>query len=266
MSPSPIDQAPALPADKLVALFVSDTHLQPESPRTVDAFFRFLERFGTQAKQLYLLGDLFEYWAGDDDRESPFNARVINALRKINDAGVKLFWMAGNRDFLVGTAVMQATGATMLADPSVVVIAGKAVVLTHGDAQCTDDIDYQVFRSTVRTPAWQGTFLGKPLPERLAMIGKMREQSRAAQQVKKQEIMDVNAQAIEALFLATGASLMIHGHTHRPANHETLVEGRHVFRHVLPDWDFENGHTRGGGIAIYESGVVMPLDAADGLT
>jgi len=261
MQLSEIDQVQVPPADKLVALFISDTHLEAGSPHTAEAFFDFLDRFGKQADQLYLLGDLFEYWAGDDDRDAPFNARVVAALRALSDAGVMLFWMAGNRDFLVGSAFMQATGATPLADPSVAVIAGQRMVLTHGDAQCTDDVDYQAFRTTVRTPEWQQAFMDMPLAKRLAVIGQMREQSRAAQKTKVLQIMDVNVRAITGLFAATGTSLMIHGHTHRPGTHELEMEGRRVIRHVLPDWDFENGNMRGGGIAIYANGTVASLSA-----
>ncbi|MES2833061.1 MAG: UDP-2,3-diacylglucosamine diphosphatase [Pseudomonadota bacterium] len=260
MQLSTVDPISLPPTRKLAALLISDVHLKQESPQTAAAFFQFLENVGTQTQQLYLLGDLFEYWAGDDDRDAPFNARVVSALRKLSDVGVKVFWMAGNRDFLVGPAFMLATGATYLRDPSVVSIAGRSIVLTHGDAQCTDDVDYQLFRSQVRAARWQQDFLARPLPERLVVINQMREQSRVAQSVKTQQIMDVNTQAVDALFTATDTSLMIHGHTHRPGVHESVLNDERVVRHVLPDWDFENGATRGGGIAIDANGIVAAVN------
>lgn len=260
MHPSTLHQATVPPVDKLAALFVSDTHLQPESPHTAEVFLNFLHRVAPRTRQLYILGDLFEYWAGDDDLDAAFNACVVAALRALHDSGVALFWIAGNRDFLVDVAFMQATGATSLPDPSVVTIAGQAVVITHGDAQCTDDIAYQAFRLQVRSIAWQRQFLAMPLEKRLAAIAQMRAQSQAAQRDKTNVIMDVNAQAIDGLFAKTGTSLMIHGHTHRPGTHEATVEGRRVVRHVLPDWDFENGMARGGAIAIDANGEVKTLD------
>ncbi|MBC7413400.1 MAG: UDP-2,3-diacylglucosamine diphosphatase [Herminiimonas sp.] len=241
------------------ALFVSDVHLQPGAPRTTRAFLDFLERHGRTARQIYLLGDLFEYWAGDDDLASAFNAEVVALLRSLSDLGVELFWMAGNRDFLVGDAFAAATGARLLPDPSVLTIGGRRLVLTHGDAQCTDDIDYQRFRRMVRDPAWQQAFLARPLAERLATIAQMRAGSRAAQRNKTSEIMDVNDDAIAALFSQSGTALMIHGHTHRPALHRDFHNGVGTERHVLPDWDAETMPMRGGGIAIDESGQISLL-------
>ncbi len=248
----------------MVALLVSDIHLQRESPHTAEAFFGFLRRFGSQTEQLYLLGDLFEYWAGDDECDTPFNRRVIAALRALSSLDVKIFWISGNRDFLVGEIFLKSIGATVLADPSVVVIGGIPTVLTHGDALCTDDVDYQAFRALVRTAAWQQTFLAMSLQERLAVVGKMRNASMAAQRVKAQQIMDVNAGAVDALFIDTDTSSMIHGHTHRPGTHETVVDAKPTIRRVLTDWDFENGNSRGGGLAIYANGTVEILDAANG--
>lgn len=251
---------PRLPASPApVALFISDIHLQQDAPATAEAFFDFLVRHGHRVQQLYLLGDLFEYWAGDDDIACPFNARVVGALRALSDAGVTLFWMAGNRDFLIGERFANATGATLLPDPSVVTIAGRTIVLTHGDACCTDDVDYQAFRRQVRDCDWQRDFLARPLAQRLAMIDRMREGSRVAQRAKSDAIMDVNAQAIAALFAGTDTRLMIHGHTHRPATHEGTVDGTPCIRYVLPDWDVAQAPARGGGIAIDASGVVSHL-------
>ncbi len=230
----------------MAALFVSDLHLSPHMPATADAFFRFLDQQAAQARQLYLLGDIFEYWAGDDDLDDPFNRRVADALRALSDGGVALFWLAGNRDFLAGEGFARATGATLLPDPFVAEIAGRRILLLHGDAQCTDDTAYMAFRQQVRSPDWQRAFLARPLAERKAIIAGMREGSRDAQRGKTMDIMDVNPDAIAALFDAEKVTLMIHGHTHRPADHRSDAG----VRHVLPDWDCDHGTPRGGWIAI----------------
>lgn len=243
-----------------VALFVSDVHLQPALPRTTQAFTGFLSAHATKARQLYLLGDLFEAWAGDDDIAEPYNQQIVDALRATHDAGVTLFWIGGNRDFLIGDCFAEAIGAIILADPAIVTIAGRKITLTHGDAQCTDDIDYMAFRRQVRQPAWQREFLSLPLVQRKAIIEGLRNGSREAQHHKAYDIMDVNPEAITALFDATGTSQMIHGHTHRPASH--IDESRYV-RHVLPDWDCDGGSPRGGWLALHADGSLMRV-ALDG--
>ncbi len=242
-------------------MFISDIHLQADAPRTAQAFFDFL-RQARAVPQLYLLGDLFEYWAGDDDLDAPFNAGVVAALRALHDAGVAIFWIAGNRDFLIGERFAEAAGVTLLADPSIVTIAGRPIVLAHGDLQCTDDVEYQAFRTRVRSAAWQQDFLAQPLAQRLALIGSMREGSRLAQRGKTVAIMDVNAQAIEALFLQSGTQLMIHGHTHRPARHVQVIDGIRHERHVLPDWDCETAVPRGGALAIDAAGALYQVPLA----
>jgi UDP-2,3-diacylglucosamine hydrolase len=249
------------PADKAqpeaAALFVSDVHLQQAMPGTAALFLSFLDRHAVRASRLYLLGDLFEYWAGDDDLVTDFPARIAAALRAVADAGVALYWLGGNRDFLVGSGFAEAARLTLLSEPHVEEIAGKRIVLVHGDAQCTDDHDYQAFRAQVRQAAWQAAFVAQPLEKRKAIIAGMREGSRAAQQGKTKEIMDVNAQAIDALFASTGAQVMVHGHTHRPALH------RHAggLRYVLPDWDGDVEPARGGWLALGQDGVMRRFDA-----
>lgn len=239
-----------------VALFVSDVHLQASLPRTTQAFTDFLQQHARKAGELYLLGDLFEYWAGDDDLATPYNAQIANAIRKISDAGVAVFWMGGNRDFLVGHEFAQAAGVTPLPDPFIASITGQRIVLTHGDAQCTDDHAYMAFRAQVRQPTWQQEFLAMPLAQRKAIIESMRSGSREAQRSKSYEIMDVNGAAITSLFEATGTTIMIHGHTHRPATHDYQeTEGKRV-RHVLPDWDCDNEPPRGGWLAMYADGSI----------
>ena len=238
---------------RTLALFISDLHLQESHPRTAEAFFRFLGEHAAHAEQLYLLGDIFEYWAGDDDLDTPFHARVVKALRALADSGVSLFWMAGNRDFLVGTGFARAVGLTLLPEPHVALIGGRRVALVHGDAECTLDTKYMEFRAMVRQPAWQAQFLAMPLAQRKQIIAGLREGSREAHTTKSYDTMDVTPDAIEALFAATGADVLIHGHTHRPALH------RHGDRrrYVLPDWELDGEPARGGWIAVDAHGAVV---------
>jgi UDP-2,3-diacylglucosamine hydrolase len=246
-----------------LALFVSDIHLQESMPRTVEAFLRFLRTHAPHAQELYLLGDLFEYWAGDDDIVTPFNRQVVDALHAVAAKGVKLYWIAGNRDFLVGEDFAKAADMTLLPDPHVVTLAGKRIVLAHGDAQCIDDAAYMAFRAQVRQPAWQQGFLAMPLERRKAIIADMRSGSKEAQRTKSYEIMDVNADAIASLFDSSGAQIMIHGHTHRPARHD-YPDGRTRF--VLPDWDCDTNcdtaAPRGGWISIDRGGNITRHDLA----
>ncbi|GGI16198.1 UDP-2,3-diacylglucosamine diphosphatase [Oxalicibacterium faecigallinarum] len=238
------------------ALFVSDLHLQPEMPNTAQAFLDFLQTRAHQARQLYLLGDIFEAWPGDDDLDDPFHARVAHAIRDVANQGTAVFWIAGNRDFLVGEQFAQVAGLTLLPDPFVTTIADQPFVLTHGDAYCTDDTAYMQFRAQVRMPQWQAGFLALPLAERKRIIAELRAGSRAAQKDKTYEIMDVNDDAIDAVFKETGARIMIQGHTHRPASHLHMInESRHV-RHVLSDWDLDGTKPRGDWLAIDDQGRV----------
>jgi UDP-2,3-diacylglucosamine hydrolase len=257
MTPKPVQEA----QPQTVALFVSDLHLQAALPRTTQAFFDFLQR-AMKSQQLYLLGDIFEYWAGDDDMAAPYNQRVVDAIRAVSDSGVKVFWMAGNRDFLVGVDFARASGATILPDPFVATLAGRRLVLTHGDAQCTDDVAYMEFRAQVRQADWQQQFLAMPLVQRKAIIDGMRSESRAAQSAKSCDIMDVNAGAIVALFESSATSLMIHGHTHRPARHQYGEGNASRVRYVLPDWDCEGESARGGWIALDSDGAIKRYDVA----
>jgi UDP-2,3-diacylglucosamine hydrolase len=251
---------PAASAASPLALFISDLHLQESHPRTAEAFFCFLAGRAAHARQLFLLGDIFEYWAGDDDLGSPFHQRVVDALRSLSDAGVEIFWIAGNRDFLVGAGFAHAAGLTLLAEPHIATIGGQRVALVHGDAECTGDTKYMEFRAQVRQPAWQQQFLAMPLAQRKAIIAGLREGSREAHTTKSYEMMDVTPDAVDALFATTGADVIIHGHTHRPALHEQ--DGRR--RYVLPDWELDTGHERGGWIAIDEGGQIS-RHALDGL-
>lgn len=239
-----------------VALFVSDVHLQQDLPKTTQAFLHFLQTQAVAARQLYLLGDLFEYWAGDDDRHEPYHQGILTALKALSDQGVELFWIAGNRDFLVGEAFAREIGMQRLPDPSIVTLGGQRIILSHGDAYCTDDHGYQSFRQQVRDPAWQQQFLQQPLATRKQVIQGLRTQSQAAQREKSMDIMDVNPDAIALLFQQSNAAIMIHGHTHRPARHLTQHHGSQRLRYVLPDWEYDNQAMRGGWIALSEDGAL----------
>ena len=240
----------------VLALFISDLHLQPAHPATSEAFFDFLERHARRAQQLYLLGDLFEFWAGDDDIGDAFNQQIIAALRSVVDAGTRVYWIGGNRDFLVGTGFAEAAGLTLLPETYVTEIGGQRLVLLHGDAQCTEDVKYMAFREMVRQPAYQQQFLAMPLAQRKAIIAGMRENSRSEQGGKSYEIMDVTPQAIGDVFAQTGTDVMIHGHTHRPALHRVGA----TRRYVLPDWEPDATPPRGGWIAIDGNGAITRHD------
>jgi UDP-2,3-diacylglucosamine hydrolase len=241
------------------ALFISDLHLQSSHPRTSAAFLSFLEHHAQYAQALYLLGDLFEYWAGDDDLEDPFNARMTAAIRAVSDAGVHVYWIAGNRDFLVGSGFAAAAGATLLSEPHVATIAGQRIVLLHGDAECTKDVQYMEFRAMVRQPAWQKQFLSMPLAQRKAIIDGLRQSSREHNGEKSMDIMDVTPDAVAQVFAEHASTVMIHGHTHRPALH--VVDN--TLRYVLPDWECDvtpPEQPRGGWIAIDTRGNITRHD------
>jgi UDP-2,3-diacylglucosamine hydrolase len=227
-------------------LFISDLHLSAERPATNEQFFGFLRDEAVRAQALYILGDLFETWIGDDElddpRGDPLAREVGAALRRLVRSGAQLKVMHGNRDFLIGRRFCEATGAQLLADPSLVELERRRVVLMHGDTLCTDDLDYQAWRRTARSEAWQREFLSKPLGARREEVAALREKSKAAVQAKPAEIMDVNAAAVREAFRAHSVSCLIHGHTHRPGRHELDVDGRRCERWVLPDWYGTGGY------------------------
>ncbi|MDP1607490.1 MAG: UDP-2,3-diacylglucosamine diphosphatase [Rhodocyclaceae bacterium] len=223
------------------ALFISDIHLSPQAPATAERFCAFLAGPASAADSLTILGDLFDYWAGDDDLADPFNTRIVAALREFSARGVALLFMAGNRDFLVGDAFAAAAGLSLLPDPVVRDIGGVPTLLTHGDLLCTDDTDYQRFRAQVREPSWRTTFLARPLVERKHEIEALRARSETEKRIKAASIMDVNATAVVAALTSHGAQAMIHGHTHRQGRHAHLVGGMHCQRWVLGDWHADRG-------------------------
>ena len=216
-------------------LFVSDLHLDAAVPAATDQFIELLRTQARSAQALYILGDLFEVWVGDDDND-PDRERVCAALRALTQAGVPTFVLHGNRDFLLGREFVNRTGCRILPDPVIADLDGKPVLLSHGDLLCTDDLSYQELRSTVRRRRWRQKFLSLPLPHRLMLADAARAGSRDHTQQTRPQIMDVNPFAVEKVFKATGVSVMIHGHTHRPGIHETVVAGRRVTRIVLDAW------------------------------
>lgn len=222
-------------------LFISDLHLAEDRPATTDRFARFLAQDAPGADALYILGDLFEYWPGDDGLTLDFPARVAALLEPVARA-VPTYFMHGNRDFMIAADFARRTGVGLLEDPTVVPLYGERVLLMHGDTLCTGDHAYLAFRAQVRQPAWQAAALAKPLAERVAIAKAMRLQSEGAKGAKGEAIMDVSPEAVEAAFAGTGCRLMIHGHTHRPARHELVVAGVPRERWVLPDWYGPGGY------------------------
>jgi UDP-2,3-diacylglucosamine hydrolase len=224
----------------LPVLFISDLHLCASRPEINRIFFEFLRGPAHNAESLYVLGDLFEYWAGDDDLDDPFNASVVSALAECSRAGPAVYFMHGNRDFLLSGDFARACNARLIGDPHTLDLFKTPTLLMHGDTLCTDDVDYQRFRAEVRAPAWRKEFLSLPLALRKEQIGALRALSEKEKRRKPPEIMDVNRGAVEAMLREHGYPRLIHGHTHRPARHEHRVDGRVCERWVLPDW-YESG-------------------------
>ncbi len=224
----------------MTTLFISDLHLSAERPAITESFLRFLRGEAARSRALYILGDLFEYWVGDEACAAPENAPVVGALRALTEAGIPVFFMHGNRDFLVGAGFAQATGTTVLPEAVVIDLYGRPTLLLHGDTLCTDDVEYQRFRHFIRDPARISDFLSKTIPERLAMVRSYREMSKMATSSKAAEIMDVNADTVCATLRVHGVHHLIHGHTHRPATHALTVDGQQAERIVLGDW-YEQG-------------------------
>jgi UDP-2,3-diacylglucosamine hydrolase len=226
----------------LSTLFISDLHLTEERPEANERFITLLEEQGRAADALYILGDFFEYWIGDDDLGEPFNAVVAGLLKDLTGQGVPVYLMHGNRDFLIGDGFCAATGASLLPDPTVAEIGGVKTLLVHGDTLCTDDVEYQAWRRKARDPAFQAAFLAKSLAERRQTVSQMREKSRQVVQEKTAEIMDVNDDAVRQAMRSAGVRRLIHGHTHRPGRHQLDIDGERGERWVLPDWYGRGGY------------------------
>ncbi len=261
-----LDAVPARAAElDAVALrdpvFIADLHLSERQPATLARFLRFAREVAATHRELVILGDLFEYWAGDDDLDSGIGRTVAGALHTLGAHGVSVFVMHGNRDLLLGRGFAQAARVALLADPTVAELSGRRILLAHGDVYCTRDDDYQRFRERVRDPDWQRQFLSKPLAERRAFVGAARAASEAGKRMKPTDIMDVTPEAIDAALRAAGLATMIHGHTHRPAVHRWALDGRAAERWVLSDWDFDATAARGGYVE-FASGALRAVALA----
>jgi UDP-2,3-diacylglucosamine hydrolase len=222
------------------ALFISDLHLHETRPDTSVAFFRFVDALQPDVRNadaLYILGDLFEFWVGDDQLDhDPLARRVADSLARLASRDVRIFFMRGNRDFLIGDRFAQEARLSLLDDPTQVTLGKRRVLLLHGDTLCTDDVAYQQFRLQARDPAWQAGVLAKPYAERVALAHAIREHSTTQKATKAEDIMDVAPAAVDATFRTHGYIDMIHGHTHRPMLHTHIVDGRQCSRTVLADW------------------------------
>ncbi len=242
----------------MTTLFVSDLHLDVARPALLDLFLRFLRDEAVGADALYILGDLFEYWVGDDDPQ-PAGAAVADALAELTRGGVPTFFLRGNRDFLLGAEYARRCGMRILPDPCVINLYGKPTLLMHGDALCTGDVVYQQFRRQSREPAWQAAMLAQPLAARIAFAQAARAKSIEHQKAvrpndsnagPREDITDVAQATVESTLVRFGIATLIHGHTHRPAIHQFAVGGIPRTRVVLGDW--------------YEQGSVLRVDA-DGM-
>ena len=241
----------------MLNLFVSDLHLHPSRPHTARLFHDFLASPARGAAALHVLGDLFDAWAGDDDLDDPFNAAVCADLKALADAGTRVFFIPGNRDFLIDAGFAEAAGVTIVADETIVDVAGTPTLILHGDTLCTDDAEYQAFRATIRSEQWRHDFLALPLAARKDEIERLRSRSESEKRVKPMALMDASPSAVERAFAQHGVTRMIHGHTHRMARHEHAVAGHTCERWVLPDWDGS-----GAALACDEAGCRwLPLGA-----
>ena len=238
-------------------VFISDLHLNAAQPATRAAFARFVQTVAPRFAELVILGDLFEYWVGDDALDDPDDSvgrDVAAQLKALADAGTRVFLMHGNRDLLLGRAFCADAGATLLADPTLADVGTGAhvqnVLLSHGDAWCTRDLPYMQFRAQARSPAFQAQFLSQPLAARRAFVGQARAASEAGKAVKAMEIMDVTPDEVTQALRAAGVTALIHGHTHRPDTHRFTLDGAPAERWVLPDWDLDAAAARGGYLMI----------------
>ena len=220
-------------------LFISDLHLSAERENITELFIKFLDQRASQADALYILGDLFEVWPGDDMIQPDYESSITR-MKQLADNGLPLFVMQGNRDFLMAEKFAEVSGATLIEDPTTINLYGTPTLLMHGDTLCTDDVDYQKFRTMVRNPSWKEQFFSLDKEERLAMTTKYRNVSKLETAKKSMDIMDVNQEQVEACMSEHNVNQLIHGHTHRPAIHNFTLKDKAMKRIVLGDW-YTNG-------------------------
>jgi len=218
------------------SLFISDLHLDSKRPDILRAFLHFLEHDARRVEALYILGDLFEAWIGDDD-DSELARTCQQALKQLSDSGTRLYYMHGNRDFLLGDAFARKTGGEILPDPTLISLYGTPTLLMHGDSLCTSDTDYMAMRQQLRSSEWQQNLLAQPLEERRQLAKQLRMASAEANSNKAEDIMDVTPAAVVDIMRQHNCRRLIHGHTHRPQVHSLNVEGAAAERIVLGDWD-----------------------------
>lgn len=220
--------------------FIADLHLGDEQPRCTERFVGYTQGLAREAEALYILGDLFDAWIGDDD-DAPTARAVVTALRELSTAGTAIYVQHGNRDFLIGEQFCQATGAQLLPDEHCIDLYGTPTLLMHGDLLCTDDVQYQAVRKQVRQPDWSATLLAQPLPVRRQLAAQYRQQSGEATSQLAADIMDVNTDAVEQAFTRHNVQQIIHGHTHRPHDHQLTIDRHTRQRRVLSDWHEDQG-------------------------
>ncbi len=219
--------------------FISDLHLSAERPSSISLFCDFMQKSGCQLEEIYILGDLFDYWVGDDGTEALGFTPVEQALKQTTDSGTKIFFIAGNRDFLVGRAFSGRTGVKIIEDKTVLELYGQRVMIAHGDQFCTDDIAYMKAREHFLNPDWQQAVLQTSIEDRIKEAMNMRTESEHIKSAKTEEIMDVNPAEIVRIFKECDLDLMIHGHTHRPYVHQLEIDGKTCRRYVLGEWKQE---------------------------
>jgi UDP-2,3-diacylglucosamine hydrolase len=233
----------------MATLFISDLHLCAEQPETLGLFLDFLTKRAPEAEALYILGDLFEVWLGDDLLLPGFEP-ALEAMNVLSSGGTPIYVMHGNRDFLLGERFEQLSGATLIDDPTLIDLYGTPTLLMHGDLLCTDDLTYQVMRRQLREPQWIAAFLAKTPQERIDFARGLRERSKKETGKKAEAIMDVNTDAVAHTMRTHGVQRLIHGHTHRPAVHRFELDGADCQRYVLQDWH----GTHGGVLVCDEAG------------
>jgi UDP-2,3-diacylglucosamine hydrolase len=255
--------------DLQAPVFISDLHLSAQRPLTLGRFHAFVDALAAPVAELVILGDLFEFWAGDDalggeEPDDHVGVGVAHALAQVRARGIAVYLMHGNRDLLLGGDFLARSQAQLLADPAIARIGGAdgsepvSLVLAHGDAYCTLDLTYQAFRRQARDAAFQAGFLRQPLAQRRALIGQARARSEAGKQQMAADIMDVTPEAIATALRTAGLRHMLHGHTHRPAHHAFTIDGSDAHRWVLPDWDLEASPPRGGALQ-WIGGALQPI-------